>query len=102
MGFYFSRARVHETGPYGQGHWVWQADRALPETWPIQASVKMIRDPAPVSQPEPVAGWSLWQSHYDEWGAIFRPVGEGDLQEDQRAAIWRQLSEQRMLLQGVQ
>ena len=21
MGFYFSRARVHETGPYGQGHW---------------------------------------------------------------------------------
>ena len=41
MGFYFSRARVHETGPYGQGHWVWQADRALPETWPIRASVNI-------------------------------------------------------------
>ena len=102
MGLYFSRARVHETGPYGQGHWVWQADRALPETWPIQVSVRMIRDPATVSQPEPVAGWSLWQSHHDEWGAIFRPVGEGDSQEDQRASIWRQLSEQRLLLQGVQ
>jgi ADP-heptose:LPS heptosyltransferase len=102
MGLYFSRARVHETGPYGQGHWVWQADRAVPETWPIQASVNLIRDPATVSQQEPVAGWSLWQSHYDEWGAVFRSVGEGDSQEDQRAAIWRQLSEQRILLQGVQ
>jgi ADP-heptose:LPS heptosyltransferase len=102
MGFYFSRARVHETGPYGQGHWAWQADRVLPETWPIQASVKIIREPATASQQEPVAGWSLWQSHHDEWGAIFRPVGEGDSQEDQRATVWHQLSEQRLSLQGVQ
>lgn len=102
MGFYFSRARVHETGPYGQGHWVWQADRAQPETWPIQASVKMIRESARAPQQKPVAGWSLWQSHHDEWGAIFRPVGDKDSQEDQRAAVWRQLSEQRLSLQGVQ
>ena len=102
MGFYFSRARVHETGPYGLGHWVWQADRALPAAWPIRPSVALLLDPARVSQQEPVAGWSLWQSHYDEWGAIFRPVGEGDSQEDQRATIWRQLSEQRVSLQGVQ
>ncbi|MBI3806646.1 MAG: glycosyltransferase family 9 protein [Nitrospirae bacterium] len=102
MGFYFSRARVHETGPYGQGHWVWQADRAQPEAWPIQASVKMIRESATAPQQEPVAGWSLWQSHHDEWGAIFRPVGDKDLHEDQRAAVWRQLSEQRLSLQGVQ
>ena len=102
MGFYFSRARVHETGPYGLGHWVWQADRALPAAWPIRPSVALLLDPATVSQQEPVADWSLWQSHYDEWGAIFRPVGEGDSQEDQRATIWRQLSEQRVSLQGVQ
>jgi ADP-heptose:LPS heptosyltransferase len=102
MGFYFSRARAHETGPYGQGHWVWQADRALPETWPIQASVKIIREPASASQHEPVAGWSLWQSHHDEWGAIFRRVGDRDSQDDQRAAVWQQLSEQRVSLQGVQ
>ena len=102
MGFYFSRARVHETGPYGLGHWVWQADRALPAAWPIRPSVALLLDPATASQQEPVAGWSLWQSHYDEWGAIFRPVGEGDSQEDQRATIWRQLSEQRVSLQGVQ
>jgi heptosyltransferase-1 len=92
MGFYFSRARVHETGPYGQGHWVWQADRAMPEAWPIQASVKLIREPVTAAQHEPVAGWSLWQSHHDEWGAIFRPVGGIDLQEDQRASVWHQLS----------
>ena len=102
MGFYFSRARVHETGPYGQGHWVWQADRAMPETWPVQASVKIIREPAAAMQQEPVAGWSLWQSQHDEWGAIFRPVGEEDSQDDQRATIWHQLSEQRRSLQGVQ
>ncbi|MEK7761976.1 MAG: glycosyltransferase family 9 protein [Nitrospirota bacterium] len=102
MGFYFSRARVHETGPYGQGHWVWQADRAQPETWPIQASVKMIQEPARAAQQEPVAGWSLWQSHHDEWGAIFRPVSGKDSQEDQRAEVWHQLMEQSLSLQGVQ
>jgi ADP-heptose:LPS heptosyltransferase len=101
MGFYFSRARVHETGPYGQGHWVWQADCAHPEAWPIQASVKMIRRPATAREEETVAGWSLWQSHHDEWGAIFRPVGARDPQEDRRAAVWRQLSKQSLSLQGV-
>ena len=98
MGFYFSRARVHETGPYGQGHWVWQSDRALPETWPIQASVKMIQSPATAAQQKPVSGWSLWQSHHDEWGAIFRPVGDRDPQEDQRAEVWHRLMEQRLSL----
>jgi ADP-heptose:LPS heptosyltransferase len=102
MGFYFSRARVHETGPYGQGHWVWQSDRALPETWPIQASVKIIRESATASEQEPAEGWSLWQSHHDEWGAIFRPVSDIDPEEDRRAAVWRQLSEQSLSLQGVQ
>ena len=102
MGFYFSRARVHETGPYGQGHWVWQADRALPETWPIRPSVALLLDPTAVSQHEPAAGWSLWQSHHDEWGAIFRPVGDRDPQEDQRAAVWHQLTEQYLSLQGMQ
>ena len=101
MGFYFSRARVHETGPYGQGHLVWQADRALPATWPIRPSVALLLDPATVSQQEPVAGWSLWQSHYDEWGAIFRPAGEEDSQDDQRATVWHRLSEQRLSLQGA-
>jgi ADP-heptose:LPS heptosyltransferase len=101
MGFYFSRARVHETGPYGLGHWVWQADRALPETWPIQASVETIRDPATALQQEPVAGWSLWQSHHDEWGAIFRPVSKEASQEDPRSAIWHRLSEQSLSAQGM-
>jgi ADP-heptose:LPS heptosyltransferase len=102
MGFYFSRARVHETGPYGQGHWVWQADRARPETWPVRPSVELILNPATGLQQEPVAGWSLWQSHHDEWGAIYRTAGDGDSQGDPRATIWHQLSERHRLLQGVQ
>ena len=101
MGFYFSRARVHETGPYGQGHWVWQADRALPETWPIRPSVALLLDPTAVSQQEPAAGWSLWQSRHDKWGAIYRAVGDEDSQHDQRAATWHRLSEQCRSLQGV-
>jgi heptosyltransferase-1 len=101
MGFYFSRARVHETGPYGQGHWVWQADLAQPEVWPIQASVKILQEPATASQQDPVAGWSLWQSQHDEWGAIFRPVHDRDPQDDPRAAVWHQLTEQCLSLQGV-
>lgn len=101
MGFYFSRARVHETGPYGQGHWVWQADCAQPEVWPIQASVKIIHESLSLPQPELAAGWSLWQSHHDEWGAIFQPVGDRDPVEDRRASIWEQLSAQRISVVGM-
>ena len=102
MGFYFSRARVHETGPYGLGHWVWQSDHAVPEIWPIHASVKLIREPETTSRQAPVTGWSLWQSHHDEWGAIFHPVDDNDAQGDQRAAVWQQISEQSVSLQGMQ
>jgi ADP-heptose:LPS heptosyltransferase len=102
MGFYFSRARVHETGPYGLGHWVWQSDHALPEIWPIHASVKLIREPETASRQAPVTGWSLWQSHHDEWGAIFHPVDDNDAQEDRRAAVWQQISEQSLSLQSMQ
>jgi hypothetical protein len=102
MGFYFSRARVHETGPYGNGHWVWQADRGLPETWPIGPSVGLLLDPATASQHEPVLGWSLWQSHHDDWGAIFRPISDKDALEDRRAEVWHELSGQRLSLQGAQ
>ncbi len=102
MGFYFSRARVHETGPYGLGHWVWQSDHAVPEIWPIHASVKLIREPETISRQAPVTGWSLWQSHHDEWGAIFHPVDDNDAQGDQRAAVWQQISEQSVSLQGMQ
>ena len=102
MGFYFSRARVHETGPYGLGHWVWQSDHAVPEIWPIHASVKLIREPETASRQAPVTGWSLWQSHHDEWGAIFHPVDDNDAQEDRRAAVWQQISEQSLSLQSMQ
>ena len=102
MGFYFSRARVHETGPYGLGHRVWQSDHAVPEIWPIHASVKLIREPETASRQAPVTGWSLWQSHHDEWGAIFHPVDDNDAQEDRRAAVWQQISEQSVSLQSMQ
>ena len=98
QGFYFSRARVHETGPYGQGHWVWQADPTShqqgsegfrPVSWPVEESMEVLLTETCSNIPD---GWSLWCSRQDEWGAHFiqyadpngEPVGY-------REQIWQTL-----------
>lgn len=108
LGWYISRARVHETGPYGPGHWVWQlADvhrgtfnvtrpvddrdkkltRDLCEEWPLQESVELILTGGCGSGPE---GWSLWHSAFDAWGTAYISSdagAEGRARED----VWRAL-----------
>ena len=104
MGFYFARARVHETGPYGQGHWTWQAQSSTaPETrgevhangirveeihqWPIAESIRLILN----GQPKGCEGWTLWSSQLDQWGAHY--VAEGSLMDsgEPREDVWRRL-----------
>jgi len=103
MGLYFARARVHETGPYGQGHWTCQAETSAYDLqdselntppsarhvarWPIAASVRLIVD----DQPKGCDGWTLWQSRLDHWGAYY--VAEGTLQDsgERREDVWRRL-----------
>jgi ADP-heptose:LPS heptosyltransferase len=88
MGFYIARARVHETGPYGVNHWVWQAAIERPRTWPIRESVGLMLSAAPAS--EGYGEWSLWQSGLDDWGAFYSLPGAAGA-PNQREEVWRSL-----------
>lgn len=94
MGWYVARARVHETGPYGEGHWVWQADGLrVPdptsrEAWPVEDSIELLLNGASAHVP---AWWSLWRSHVDRWGAYFTEAGVSPDPDSSREVVWRQL-----------
>lgn len=89
LGFYFSRARVHETGPYGTGHWVYQsATTQQPNTWPVTESIALICD----EQGTSTADWTLWRSHMDEWGVCFDDGSASQPSEAMRATIWQSLA----------
>ncbi|MFO0775927.1 MAG: glycosyltransferase family 9 protein [Nitrospiraceae bacterium] len=100
VGWYLARARVHETGPYGKGHMVWQIHQptpagatSLPHEWPIQESIDWIVNGM---TPHDLAEWTVWRSHVDEWGACFVEAEQGmdsiRAAVRQRAEIWRVLS----------
>ncbi len=103
IGWYFSRARVHETGPYGEGHWVWQAEGhqrtkgtsqndhlgVCPEQWPVTESVELLLEGHCQSIP---AGWSVWNSHRDHWGAFYSEMSHPVLPPVEREQIWQRLA----------
>jgi ADP-heptose:LPS heptosyltransferase len=104
MGWYFSRARVHETGPYGEGHWVWQAEmpperddglgrsptdgRWSIDRWPVKESVELLLTGTCGTL---VDGWSLWQSRLDRLGAYFTPANGPAIPDPSREAVWDRL-----------
>ncbi len=90
LGFYFARARVHETGPYGNGHWVWQAPCPSPETWPIEESIALILHSSGPLPTADIKGWELWAGHVDEWGASFARPGQSDSSIKERAQVWKE------------
>ncbi|MGC3973818.1 MAG: glycosyltransferase family 9 protein [Nitrospira sp.] len=86
MAWYFSRARVHETGPYGEGHWVYQhPTQAQPQRWPIMESIALMCG----DQGRRGADWTLWRSGMDRWGVYFDDGSGKEAVESSRAAIWR-------------
>ena len=112
IGWYFARARVHETGPYGQSHLVWQAEGVKRETlnvkleredprrielldtlhvspvqWPIEETIALLSNGSAAS----VDGWSLWTSHRDRWGAYYVQAGQEPVAPLQREQIWNEL-----------
>ncbi len=95
IGWYFSRARVHETGPYGPHHWVWQAeagegDRTAavkPSQWPITETIALLGDRSAAA----VQDWSLWRSYRDDLGAFYVEAGHEPVAPLQREQIWREL-----------
>jgi len=106
IGWYFSRARVHETGPYGVGHYVWQhqecvssknmdapglmSDQMHPASWPVMETIQLMLD-------EQVGGrslaWDLWTSDRDEWGMLYTPHENPDTAISRRRETWERLSE---------
>ena len=105
IGWYFSRARVHETGPYGVGHYVWQYRRMdeiekleackinsptqPPRSWPVIETLQLIQGQQGSQTP---SEWELWKSHRDEWGMYYLNEGRPDTGVLQRENIWERLS----------
>ncbi|MBX3303148.1 MAG: glycosyltransferase family 9 protein [Nitrospira sp.] len=95
IGWYFPRARVHETGPYGPNHWVWQAEAGErdgmaavePSRWPITETIALLDDRSAAA----VKDWSLWRSYRDDLGAYYVEGGHEPIEPLQREQIWRQL-----------
>jgi ADP-heptose:LPS heptosyltransferase len=88
LGWYVARARVHETGPYGEGHWVWQAEQSPPQKWPVGESLTVLSSPDDVVAPPGVDGWSLWASRFDRWGTYYVMPGAEDGAPERRE-VWK-------------
>jgi len=94
LGWYFARARVHETGPYGSGHRIWQAwnedgGSVSPTTWPIEPSIDALLN----ELPRPQTHWSQWISHIDEWGTYYGEAGHSATPPPEREVVWHDLSQ---------
>ncbi|OQW35777.1 MAG: hypothetical protein A4E19_16135 [Nitrospira sp. SG-bin1] len=105
IGWYFARARLHETGPYGLHHIVWQAEEVTrehdepragsslvsgcpsPSHWPVDETVSAVLDQGCQASP----GWNVWTSHCDGWGAYYTPVGQAAIPPREREALWHEL-----------
>lgn len=94
IGWYFAHARVHETGPYGPDHRVWQAHSedggpAMPIDWPIEPSLDALLNKSPRHQ----SRWSEWSSHIDRWGTYYSEAGQTPAPPREREDLWHELSQ---------
>jgi heptosyltransferase-1 len=99
MGFYFARARVHETGPYGRGHWAWQAPSSAKtgqgvevkdqHAWPISDSARLIFEGQ--RDAHAADGWTLWKSDVDRLGAYYVEAGMAGRPDCTREEVWQRL-----------
>jgi heptosyltransferase I len=87
IGWYFARARVDETGPYGSHHLVWQAQGMRSETWPVDETLAAMREQGTHAP----TGWSVWMSHCDRWGAYYSPADQSAIPPREREALWQEL-----------
>lgn len=102
IGWYFARARVHETGPYGEGHYVWQygatgkAQREgsqktfePPRCWPVRETVRLVLG---TSGGWAAGDWTLWASHHDAMGTYYLSNAQPDDAHHARRMVWDQCS----------
>jgi ADP-heptose:LPS heptosyltransferase len=113
IGWYFGRARVHQTGPYGPGHLIWQAEKlrretfnvkreanepqtvlsrithhASPDHWPIEETITALTG----GQAKRLEGWTVWDSHCDRWGAYYTEASHSPVPPYEREALWQSMS----------
>jgi ADP-heptose:LPS heptosyltransferase len=99
VGWYFARARVHQTGPYGSGHLIWEAvetvenrpagNRSIrPIRWPIEETVAALVE----GRIDSCEGWTVWDSHCDRWGAYYTGASHSPVPPLEREACWRDMS----------
>ncbi|MCP9447617.1 MAG: glycosyltransferase family 9 protein [Nitrospira sp.] len=103
IGWYCGLARVHETGPYGVGHVVWQAEEPIdkssrrrtdirPSRWPIEETILFLLRGKGALPAAVAPGWSVWTSHCDRWGAYYTESGSLSSPPPEREALWAELS----------
>jgi hypothetical protein len=96
---------VHETGPYGVGHYVWQHQKSvilknreaqglgqeqeLPCSWPVMETIQLMQDER---VGECSSEWNLWTSHRDEWGMFYTNGDKSDDMVLHRKETWERLS----------
>ena len=99
VGWYFSRARIHETGPYGEGHWVLQAESpagakhesasaVTPIQWPVRESLDLMIEGNCQSISE---GWNVWKSHRDSLGVFYSELHHSPIPSVERERTWQRL-----------
>lgn len=93
IGWYFAHARVHETGPYGPNHRIWQAQGVengpvAPTEWPIEPSLDALQN----TPARPQSHWSEWNSHLDRWGTYYSEAGQTSSPPVEREDRWQELS----------
>ena len=103
IGWYFSRARVHETGPYGEGHFVWQyqseasslskgrmntVNPRLPGHWPVRETIQLIGEGECI--PESIE-WTLWTGQRDEWGVYYHSRKDSGEGRSRRKKVWENI-----------
>ncbi len=105
LAFFLSSANAHETGPYGRGHFVWQAARACApclESAPclhgtaclapfrqselLRSLATCLRGETGAQAPLP-DDLQLWRSDLDALGCVLRLQAGSDPQARQRAAV---------------
>ena len=98
IGWYFARARAHQTGPYGSGHLVWQAMRTgenpsmgggsiTPVRWPIEETVAALLK----GRIDSIDGWTVWDSHCDRWGVYYSEASHSPVPPHEREALWSRM-----------
>lgn len=98
IGWYFARARVHQTGPYGAGHLIWQAEGLKRETLnvkpastpPVSMSPRGVRGEREANEPQKVSSRITHHTSPDHWPIeeTVAALVEGRIDHNEGWTVW--------------